>query len=185
MIAKTVKMTESESIDTIDVAHPPTGFLESYVRAFGGEPWFEDHDATKVRQSFQHKAREAHAIHAAYMIGKKAIGGAEFYRLRDMPETAAQLTDINAKTYYLSEIWLHPDHQGKRYGAALLGCVEQAAASLGAPQLSLWTHSEFEPLSRFYEQSGYRRSRRVKPIKGGPERTVWIKDLFILLKAAS
>jgi GNAT superfamily N-acetyltransferase len=59
-----------------------------------------------------------------------------------------------------------PAFQGRGYGWLLLGHAEHLAASLGLPEIRLWTNKQFATNIVFYRRRGYTIDRE-EPFRGG------------------
>jgi GNAT superfamily N-acetyltransferase len=88
-----------------------------------------------------------------------------------------RLTD---RTWNLLLIAMHPDHQGKGKGAALLQSVEAALSKLGGRMLIIETSglAGFEAQRGFYRQCGYEEEARIRDFyQTGDDKVVFRKVL--------
>lgn len=88
-----------------------------------------------------------------------------------------RLTD---RTWNLLLIAVHPDHQGKGNGAALLQAVETALITLGGRMLIIETSglAVFEAQRSFYRKCGYQEEARIRDFyQAGDDKVVFRKIL--------
>jgi GNAT superfamily N-acetyltransferase len=78
-------------------------------------------------------------------------------------------------------VMVHPDHQGKGHGRALLAAVEQAARAMPGIEAIRLTCRGGTGADTFYERCGYKEVGRVpRAIRVGPGRTC--DDVIMLLE---
>lgn len=88
-----------------------------------------------------------------------------------------RLTD---RTWNLLLIAVHPDHQGKGHGMALLRSVEAALRKLGGRMLLIETSglAGFEAQRGFYRKCGYEEEARIRDFyQAGDDKVVFRKVL--------
>jgi ribosomal protein S18 acetylase RimI-like enzyme len=86
-------------------------------------------------------------------------------------------------TWNLYFIAVHPEHQGKGYGAALLRYVEQTLAARGERLLLVETSGlpNFERTRAFYRKHGYDEEARIREFyKAGDDKIIFRKALAML-----
>jgi ribosomal protein S18 acetylase RimI-like enzyme len=85
-------------------------------------------------------------------------------------------------TWNLLLIAVHPDHQGRGYGAALMKKVEASLADLGARVLLVETSGlpNFERTRAFYDKLGYDREARIRDFyQAGDDKIIFRKTLAV------
>ncbi|ASS74781.1 hypothetical protein CIG75_07185 [Tumebacillus algifaecis] len=80
---------------------------------------------------------------------------------------AAVLLEQTEPALMLRLLGVHPDHQGRSLGAALIGQAEQIARSEGSPSLTLFTSSLLTTLVAFYERLGFQMFKRESVTRFG------------------
>lgn len=83
-------------------------------------------------------------------------------------------------TWNLYLIAVHPDHQGKGYGTAMLHHLEQILAKQGERLLLVETSGldSFSPTRSFYQQRGYEEEARIREFyQAGEDKIVFRKLL--------
>jgi ribosomal protein S18 acetylase RimI-like enzyme len=79
----------------------------------------------------------------------------------------ALIETVNAADHLLIEnVAVSPAFQGRGYGRLMLDHAEQLAASLGLPELRLYTNKQFAANLAIYRRLGYAMYRE-EPFKGG------------------
>ncbi|MGF1480271.1 MAG: GNAT family N-acetyltransferase [Cyanophyceae cyanobacterium] len=85
-------------------------------------------------------------------------------------------------TWNLYFIAVHPDHQGKGHGAALLRYIEQTLAARGERVLLVETSGlpDFERTRTFYRKQGFDEEARIREFyKAGDDKVIFRKALAI------
>ena len=82
-------------------------------------------------------------------------------------ELAALIETVNRADHLLIEnVAVSPAFQGRGYGGFLLDHAEHLAASLGLPELKLYTNKQFARSIAIYRRRGYTIDRE-EPFRGG------------------
>lgn len=82
-------------------------------------------------------------------------------------QLVALIETVNAADHLLIEnVAVSPAFQGRGYGRLLLEHAERLAASLGLPELKLYTNRQFAANIEIYRRLGYAIDRE-EPFKGG------------------
>jgi ribosomal protein S18 acetylase RimI-like enzyme len=82
-------------------------------------------------------------------------------------QLVALIETVNAADHLLIEnVAVSPAFQGRGYGRLMLDHAEQLAASLGLPELRLYTNKQFAANIEIYRRLGYA-IYREEPFKGG------------------
>jgi ribosomal protein S18 acetylase RimI-like enzyme len=109
------------------------------------------------------------AEHAGTTIG--ALIGYPLGKKSDDDEVPAllvplhELMSLAPNTWYVHVLAAYPEHRGRGLGTALLAVADKAAASAGAPGLSLIVSDTNTGARRLYERNGFRETARRKMVK--------------------
>ncbi|RLE92371.1 MAG: hypothetical protein DRN04_10510 [Thermoprotei archaeon] len=94
------------------------------------------------------------------------------YKLKDKVVGVAALKPLHEKrTGLVRWVYVHPKHQHKGIGSALIKHIEEEARKLNLKKLRLFTHEKAVWAINFYKKHGYR-------IVGYIQRTAW-KDILM------
>ncbi len=87
---------------------------------------------------------------------------------------------MTSGTWNMLLIAVHPEHQGKGNGGALVGHTEEILRSRGARLLLVETSGfpEYEKTRRFYHKLGYREEGRIREYyQSGEDKIIFRKEL--------
>lgn len=125
--------------------------------------------ADRIRQRWSSPERRAFRTLVA-TAGGGPVGFATFgpYRLEGGSDGA-----VDPSLGEVLAIYVHPDHQSRGAGRALLDAVVAALGNAGASEIRLWVLAENWPSRRFYERYGFLADGashlyRVEPPDGPP-----------------
>ncbi|WP_252511240.1 GNAT family N-acetyltransferase [Phreatobacter aquaticus] len=110
---------------------------------------------------------------AAYLPNEVLTGNASFPRMVDYAQSikteeiwlsedadglAACVVVEMADDPLIVSLAVHPRHQGKRYGDAILGLAERRLRDLGAPHVTLYTNFKLTQRIEWYARRGFQRT---------------------------
>jgi ribosomal protein S18 acetylase RimI-like enzyme len=78
---------------------------------------------------------------------------------------------------HVSMVFVHPAHQGRRIGLALLDELAARSVHIGQTRLSLWTGQGNERARHLYRRAGFRPSGRVVRLATGEPVLNLVRDL--------
>lgn len=140
-------------------------------------------DHIRIRRALPEDAAEVRALtRASYakwvpLIGREPLPMVADYE-RAVREHRIDLLLVGAEIAALIETVTEADHllienvavapplQGRGYGRRLMAHAEELAASLGLPELRLYTNKQFAANIEFYRRLGYAIDRE-EPFRGG------------------
>jgi GNAT superfamily N-acetyltransferase len=80
------------------------------------------------------------------------------------------LVPVDAETWYLGLLTVHPDLQAQGMGAKLLAAAEDMAREHGVQRIKMTVLNVRATLIAWYERRGYRRTGETQPFPYGDER---------------
>ena len=107
-----------------------------------------------------------------------------FARLSTLLRVNATLGEIEDGEYYISNLAVYPEYQGKGLGTRLLRMAEDKAREFGASRIVLDVEAGNKDAIRLYKKIGYTVATELREIGVGKERLRFLRMIKLLAPRA-
>ena len=150
---------------------------KTYAEAFAGGDWNEKHDPKELLAKWDGLIRSGRRAFLECRRNSVVVGGGAFASLKNFPDKIDLLPDCCLNSFFIEELWVTPEFQGKQIGRFILVNMEQMILDSGSKKISLWTHQTSKRLNKFYSVNGYQAVHDVLPNDSHIKRKVFYKNL--------